>query len=122
MIYFFFTFVSMLENRRSTRYHTNARAHIPGVLREEIFLKNISITGCCVESKVFSNVAPNSSYNMEIEPETAAGIEMFSLVVECKWIRSGRHHEEIGFNISSPPKCKLFQRYVDYLSCRAALA
>ncbi|MDR1318450.1 MAG: PilZ domain-containing protein [Treponema sp.] len=95
---------------------------IPGVLEGESLLKDLSITGCCVECTVFVDIKPNVHYQLEIEPESAANIGNFQLVVESKWIRSGNYSSEIGFNIVASPKGKLFQRYVDYLEYRASLA
>jgi hypothetical protein len=110
------------ENRKNTRYRTLAQVRIPGVLEGESLLKDLSITGCCVECTVFVDIKPNVHYQLEIEPESAANIGNFQLVVESKWIRSGNYSSEIGFNIVASPKGKLFQRYVDYLEYRASLA
>jgi hypothetical protein len=110
----------MPENRRNDRYRTLARVRIPGILEGENLLKDLSITGCCVECTAYSDIKPNAQYQMEIIPESAARIENFLLEVETKWIRSGGYSGEVGFNITASPKGKLFQRYVDYLSWRSA--
>jgi hypothetical protein len=109
------------ENRKNQRYRTLAQARIPGVLEGESLLKDLSITGCCVECTAFIDIKPNIRYQLEIEPEGVANIGNFQLVVESKWIRSGDYSSEIGFNIVASPKGKLFQRYVDYLEYRASL-
>ena len=99
-----------------------ARAVIQDVLKEDIMLKNISITGCCVVCLSSVNISINSSYKIKIEPESDAKIGDFVLVVECKWIKETEHSKEIGFNIVDFPKGELFQRYVDYLAFRSELA
>jgi hypothetical protein len=109
------------EKRKSPRYRTIAQVRIPGVLEGDTLLENISITGCCVECTASTETKPQMQYNLEIIPESAAGIGQFILPVECQWIRGGDYSNEIGFCIISSPKGRLFQRYVDYLAYRSAL-
>jgi hypothetical protein len=109
------------ENRKNPRYRTLAQARIPGVLEGESLLKDLSITGCCVECTVFVDVKPNDRYQLEIKPESVANIGSFQLVVEVKWVRSGDYSSEVGFSIVASPRGKLFQRYVDYLAYRSSL-
>ena len=111
---------TMLENRRSPRYRTLARAKISGILEGENLLKDISITGCCVESTVHAEIQTETQYQLEIEPEGASGIGNFQLEVERKWIRNDGYATEIGFGITASPKGKQFQRYVDYLAYRSS--
>jgi hypothetical protein len=109
----------MLENRKNYRYRTLARVRIPGIMEGENLLKDLSVTGCCVECTAYADIKPDAQYKMEIEPESAAKIGKFELSVETKWVRSGGYSSEVGFNIIASPKGKLFQRYVDYLTWRA---
>jgi hypothetical protein len=112
---------NMLENRKSLRYRTLAQAYIPGILEGDNLLKDLSITGCCVECTAYADIQLNSQYQLEVEPENAANIGNFVLSVESKWVRTGDYSSEVGFIITASPKGKLFQRYVDYLAYRAAL-
>ena len=41
----------MLEKRQNPRYQTMGRARIVGAIKEDILLKDISVTGCCLEYK-----------------------------------------------------------------------
>jgi hypothetical protein len=109
----------MWESRTNKRYDSVARVGIPGVLDGDVLLKNISITGCCVECPSSANISANSSYDIKIEPENESKVGDFVLPVECKWIQKGDNSKEIGFNIVNFPKGKLFQRYVDYLAYRS---
>jgi hypothetical protein len=113
--------IVMLDNRRNPRYRTLAQVKIPGVLEGESLLKDLSITGCCIECTAYVDIKLNSKYQLEIEPESASNIGDFQLSVESKWIRSSDYSSEIGFNIIASPKGKLFQRYVDYLDYRSSL-
>jgi len=108
----------MLENRRSPRYRTIARVQISKVAESEGLLKNISITGCCVECPGMVNIQPLNQYQMIVIPEKESHIGTFELLVDCKWVRNDGHGTELGFGILTSPKGKQFQHYVDYLAYR----
>ncbi|MDR2102023.1 MAG: PilZ domain-containing protein [Treponema sp.] len=91
-----------------------------GVFEGESLLKDISITGCCIECTMQVDVSQNSQYKLEVIPEHAAKIGKFELMVEARWVRSGQDACEIGFSIVASPKGKLFERYVDYLTWRSS--
>jgi hypothetical protein len=111
--------LNMNESRKNLRYQSLARAKIEGISEVEILLKDLSITGCCVECTVYVDVIPNTRYKVVVMPETAAKIGDFEILVESKWIRTGGYSCEIGFVILESPKGRLFQRYVDYLAWRS---
>jgi hypothetical protein len=113
---------NMAENRKTLRYQTLARARIEGAAEGETLLKDLSITGCCVECTMYVDVKPNVQYRINVMPESAANIGEFELLVESKWVRTGGYSCEIGFSILASPKGRLFQRYVDYLSWRSSAA
>jgi hypothetical protein len=108
----------MPELRKNPRYRAVARAYIPGVLNGESSLKDISITGCCVESAAKADIQPGVQYQLEIEPEGAAKIGNFRLVVEQIWMRPSEESIEIGFVIIASPKGEQFNDYIDYLEYR----
>jgi len=108
----------MSENRRSPRYRTIARVQFPRVPGGEGLLKNISITGCCVEYTDTVDIQPLVQYQLMIKPEKEAHIGAFELTVECKWVRNDSQGIELGFVIIASPKGKQFQYYVDYLAYR----
>jgi hypothetical protein len=110
----------MLENRKTPRYRTLARARISGILDGENILKDLSITGCCVECTVNAKTQTGTQYQMEIQPEGASGIGNFQFTVEQKWARNEGYATEIGFSITDFPKGKQFERYVDYLAYRSS--
>jgi hypothetical protein len=110
----------MADNRKNIRYQTLAMARREGVTEGEIVVKDLSITGCCVECTVQEAFKPNCQHKIVIIPETAAGIGSFELLVETKWIRNSNYSCDIGFSIIESPKGKSFQRYVDYLSWRSS--
>jgi len=104
-------------HERSPRYRTTCRAHIEKVMEGEVVLKNLSITGCCLEcSSNFDNLRPDEHYQLDIEPEKPSKIDEFMLEVQCRWIRKRDSICEIGFHIVASPKGKSFQNYVDFLA------
>ncbi|MDR1970932.1 MAG: PilZ domain-containing protein [Treponema sp.] len=106
------------EHRSHTRYRTFARVKFRGHLGEENLLKDISVTGCCVECTSLVDIQLDIPYILEIIPESAAKIGQFDIEVKAVWIREMGYSGEVGFTITASPKGKLFQRYVDYLSWR----
>jgi hypothetical protein len=108
------------ENRQHTRYRAFARVKFPDHVGEESLLKDISVTGCCVECTSLMNLEPGIQYTLELIPESAAKIGTFNLEVKSVWIRPGDYSSDVGFSIVASPKGKLFQRYVDYLAWREA--
>jgi len=110
------------DKRRSKRFQSIANARIDGEKYGEILLKDLSITGCCLESTVYLDIKPGTKHKIEIEPEKAANIGKFELTTESVWIHSGGYSTEFGFFILESPRGKLFQRYVDYLNWRGVTA
>ena len=106
----------MSESRNSPRYRTTAHVEMPKVPGGDGLLKNISITGCCVECAGVVKMQPEAQYQLMIKPEKEAHIGIFELTVECKWVRDDGHGTELGFSIIASPKGKQFQFYVDYLA------
>ena len=95
-----------------------ARVCISGVNEDECLLKDISVTGCCVECAGAADIQPHTRYQLEIKPEGISHIGEFQLETESKWIRSNSNTTEVGLSIIASPKGKQFQHYVDYLAYR----
>jgi hypothetical protein len=93
-----------------------ARARVPALFEGESLLKDISVTGCCIECTMRVEAQPDTKYTISVVPEAASRIEPFELIVEYRWDRSGSDACMIGFFIVESPKGKQFQRYVDYLA------
>jgi hypothetical protein len=111
------------EKRISPRYRAVCRAHIDSAPKFDAVLKNLSITGCCLECNLNSDkLNPSNVYKIGIEPEKSAHISEFELEVECRWIRKKNETCEVGFHILDFPKGKSFQSYVDYLAYYSTLA
>jgi hypothetical protein len=112
----------MTDNRKSQRFQTLAHARIPGTLEGDNLLKDLSVTGCCVECTSCADIKQDARYQLEVIPESASRIGSFELTVQTKWIRAGSYSSDVGFSIVASPRGKLFQRYVDYLGYRSSQA
>jgi len=107
----------MHENRINPRYYTKGHARIPGISKNDLLLRNLSITGCCLECKeTKDSIKLSEIYQIEIKPESASHIGKFELKAECKWIRNKDDINEIGFSVTVSPQGKCFQNYVDFIA------
>ncbi|MDR1930641.1 MAG: PilZ domain-containing protein [Treponema sp.] len=108
------------EQRKNRRYPSIACARVPDAFSGDALLKDLSVTGCCIECTMHIDIDLGSVHRITIYPEENSKIGNFTLTVECKWIRSGSYSCGIGFGIKESPRGKTFQRYVDYLSWRSS--
>jgi len=110
----------MLFPRKNPRYNSMDNAQITISPKCKFLIKNLSITGCCLECKSgFDDIKINKKYKINVKPEHKSHIHKFDIEVECKWIRNIADSSEMGFEIYSFPKGKNFQNYVDYLAFRS---
>ncbi|MDR1390545.1 MAG: PilZ domain-containing protein [Treponema sp.] len=107
------------DKRKNRRYSSIARAKLAGVSFGEALLKDISVTGACIEYTMHLDIEAKSRYTLEIIPEEVSSIRPFLLTVECKWIRQAGYSCDAGFDIIKSPKGKAFENYVDYLDWRS---
>ena len=115
-------FMPFIEKRSSQRYSSIANARISTVKYGEILLKDISVTGCRLESTMQLDITEGTPYKLEIIPEKASSVDEFDIAVELIWTENGGYSTYYGFKILESPKGKLFQRYVDYLAYRSTLS
>lgn len=108
----------MSEKRKHPRYVSQAKVRIPQIAGGEILLKDISITGCGIESTVILDLILHNQYKLEVLPEKSSKIGHFELLVEPVWTHAAGYSFEAGFVIVKSPGGRQFQRYVDYLSWR----
>lgn len=111
--------MNLPDKRKNQRYLSIAKARIDGVDYGEILLKDLSITGCCLESTVYIDLKSGVRHKIEVIPEAAANIGRFELIVQLVWVHGGDYSTDLGFGIIESPKGRLFQRYVDYLAWRS---
>jgi hypothetical protein len=110
----------MIIVRKNQRYPSVAQASIAGAFSGEVLLKDLSVTGCRLESTILIDIQPSKHYVIRVTPEPAAKIAEFDISVEARWVKAGSCGCEMGFLILESPKGKFFQRYVDYLVYHSA--
>jgi hypothetical protein len=103
-------------SRKDERYPSKAHVHIADVSDTEPVLKDLSLSGCCIESSDFLDIVPHSRYTLDITPEEDAKLEKFALDIESKWVRTKRAYSQSGFVFLVPPDETNLRRYVEYLS------
>jgi len=87
------------------------------VLKDDFFIRNISITGCCLEClKNVTLPKPSETFKVEIKPEILSRIGKFEFEAECKWVRKNESTSEMGLTVTGSPQGKFFQNYVDYIA------
>jgi hypothetical protein len=106
----------MLKDRKNPRYNSMAKVQIPGKIKNDGLLKNISVTGCCFIFFESIEIETGDSNDVLVLPEKTSGKKKFELQAECKWIRKLKNSSEFGFSITASPTGKHFQNYVDYLA------
>jgi len=105
----------MIEKRINPRFRTMGHAQIEGEITGELLLKDISITGCCLECTTLCDIVKDKKYKIIILPESSSRIDAFEIEAECRWMHSEDYVTELGFLVTASPKGRQFQRYVDYL-------
>jgi hypothetical protein len=107
------------DKRRHPRFSAQARVRIPELFDGEAMLKDISITGCGIETTMHIDAKLGEQFDMEVICEAESKIGKFSVQVEPVWVRMRDYSCTAGFSIIASPKGKQFQRYVDYLAFRS---
>jgi hypothetical protein len=99
---------------RAPRYDSLAAVRVNG-FEGQALLKNISITGFCMQSKTFANLTPGKQYTMYISPEASTGLATIEVEVEVRWIRSEVSRFDVGLLIAKPLLNKTMDTYINYL-------
>jgi hypothetical protein len=107
------------ERRKSPRYQSLAKALIEGSDGQEFLLKDLSITGCRMESTNQADVETGARYEIKVFPEASSRIGKFELQMELMWVQNETNFTLYGLRILESPKGKFFQNYVDYLAWRS---
>jgi hypothetical protein len=99
---------------RAPRYDSLALVRVNG-FEGQALLKNVSVTGFCMQSKTYANFTPGNKYTMQIFPEKSTGLRTIETEVEVRWIRSEVSKFEVGFLITQLAAGREMEKYVDYL-------
>jgi hypothetical protein len=101
---------------RAPRYDSLALVRVNG-FEGEALLKNISVTGFCMQSKTYANLTPGNKYIIRLFPEDSAGLEAIESEVEVRWVRSEVSKFEVGLLVTkyNGAGAKNMEKYIDHL-------
>jgi hypothetical protein len=106
---------------RAPRYDSYALVKVNG-FEGQALLKNISLTGFCMQSKTYANLTPGTTYSISILPEASSGLKAIAADVEVRWVRSEVSNFEVGLFITKPSAGREMEKYVEYLAGAAKAA
>jgi hypothetical protein len=98
---------------RAPRYDSFAFIEVNG-FEGHALLKNISITGFCLQSKTYASFTPGETYTMRIFPEKSTGLDVIESEVEARWVRSEVSRFEVGLLIAKSSGRDI-EKYLEYL-------
>jgi hypothetical protein len=101
-------------NPRQPRYDCLAVVKVNGFEGKAV-LRNVSVSGFCMESKTYVHMQPGEQYTMEITPVAESGIAVFSVKVEARWVKSEVDHFNVGFLMVNSAAERHLAKYIDYL-------
>jgi hypothetical protein len=104
--------VESIPGRKEARYPARAQVRIAD---SELVLKDVSLSGGCIQSKELLDIAPNGNYTIMIIPEEESLVERFKVDVLSRWVRMKRTGTESGFIIVFPPGSGVIERYIEFL-------
>jgi hypothetical protein len=106
--------LAVFREREAPRYVTNGSILIAGYEGEGL-LKNISVTGCCLESVTYIAIVPDKVYQVTIVPAANIKLTPFTLNMIVTWTKSSEMSFETGFSIENDQKNTQMERYVELL-------
>jgi hypothetical protein len=105
--------VESIPGRKEARYPARAQVRMAD---SELVLKDVSLSGGCIQSKELLDIVPNGNYTIMIIPEEESLVERFKVNVLSRWVRMKRTGTESGFIIVFPPGSGVIERYIEFLS------
>ena len=90
--------LAVFQMRETPRFASGAGISIEGFEGEGL-VRNISMTGCCMESVTYVAIKPNDVYQVRIIPGANEKIEPFTMKLTVTWIKSCETLFEAGFHV-----------------------
>jgi hypothetical protein len=106
---------------RAPRYDSFAAIRING-FEGEALLKNISLTGFCMQSKTYADLSPGETYFIQIIPESLTGLAKFDVEVEVRWVRSEVSKFDVGLLLTKTQSRLEMDKYIDFLKLKAPVS
>jgi hypothetical protein len=102
---------------RAPRYDSFAAIRVNG-FEGEALLKNVSITGFCMESRTVANLKPGEKYFIQVIPESSTGLTQFDVEVEVRWARSEVSKFDVGLLLTQTQSQKELEKYINFLKLK----
>ena len=84
----------------------------------EGMMKNLSVSGCCLESVTYAAITPNQTYQARISPGPEINLDPFTLRLTVSWTKSSETVFEAGFVLEKGKKDQRLEQYVKQLQTR----
>jgi hypothetical protein len=105
---------AVYREREAPRFAANGGISIEGFEGEGL-LKNISFSGCCLESVTYAALVPNQAYKVRINPGADVNLNPFTLNLTVNWTRSSEMSFEAGFSLEPGQKDHYLEQYAGQL-------
>ena len=106
---------AVYRKRGAPRYLLNAGITVEG-FEGEGSVKNISISGCCMESSTYVAIKPDEVYKIIINPDSGENMKPFSYKVRATWTKSSEALFQAGFTLENPQDNAQMKQYVEILN------
>ena len=109
---------TVYKERDMPRFAANAGISVQGFEGEGL-LKNVSSTGCCMESVTYVAIKPDEVYQVKINPDSGEKKnESFALELTVTWTKSCETSFEAGFHLGPGQTGAVLNRYTELLQSR----
>jgi hypothetical protein len=108
---------AVFQERGLPRFASIGSISVEGFEGEGL-LKNVGLSGCCLESVTYVAVEPNRVYQATIKPSADINMKPFNLGLVVKWTKSCETFFEAGFSVEGGKKNPFLDRYVKQLRVR----
>ncbi|MDR1904705.1 MAG: PilZ domain-containing protein [Treponema sp.] len=106
---------SAKEKPRAPRYECKAYIRING-LEGQAVLRNISIGGFQMESKIYALLEEGRVYHIFVAPKDFADVASFEVNVEIRWVQISISSFTVGLAVIPPILDKNFEKYIEYIT------
>ena len=110
--------LAVFQTRNTPRFASGAGISIEGFEGEGL-VRNVSMTGCCMESVTYVAVKPDDIYQVRIIPDADEKKEPFTAKLVVTWIKSSETLFEAGFHVEADQiESSPIRRYAEALRDR----
>ena len=92
--------LATFQTRDTPRFTSGAGISIEGFEGEGL-LRNVCLTGCCMESVTYVAIKPDDIYQVRIIPGVTEKTEPFTMKLVVTWTKSSETLFEAGFHVEA---------------------